>query len=968
MKYAAIILGLLFLATFSQAFTIYADGNLSDDDYFIQGPRFSGLSWFLNVTNYPADLTGSNLLIGRNATHWRSIAAFTSGGLGAMDAVTTTSDNWLDGGANQGTADLSFNQSKLDAHVYNRTESIALFLNDTGYCSDGQVFTWPACIANTSIGAGTIVLGDLAITAPITGAASDIFVGSDGTRATIGITVDKDIVTTAPLTGGENNVLTGSDADLTLAITVEKDLVTSSPLTGGTDDILTGSDSDVTLGITVAKDIVTGDGLGGGEDNVLTGADADLTLVLQLHPDKADGLGVTESASGLEFEDGNLSLLLGCGDNEILKWDEAADDWNCEADVGAAIPITFSDLAWIDSNGNTTSNSSVNAGDVAVSNRLHVNNTALLSMYEEVVDCYGFGTTTNVTAALESSSRTVAILGHTADCEYNTSGINITTAYKQVHCFGKPQINQYTSNASYTVELYASAPVIKDCYLNSMGGALYIGNRGGQATIINTLFGHDHRWPTELPVINVDNKFYHNFYTPRIVCGANDNETTAIEITTNNVEIFGGRVSGDCPICLDLDGNQHLISGLSCEGSGTTAVVLRDAVDSVLTGMRTEGYTHDLNVTGTSTGNWLHGRSFSGGAVHGVDNTTNLIYNAGSFVTHVAAETFRTNNANGQINFRTPDTKEAGPGPMMRLDTTSTGHSNFYIMSVDGGVGQLVKFNSTTNNGDFEIASDDGDIVLDPNDGNVDVDGDISMGGNDLISVANVISNTDKLDLETSDTQAAGPGPLARVDTSSTGAFIYVFAEDGTVGWISKDNATVNSGQFEIGSNGGDIVMDPSGNNVLPGSDNTDLLGATAGGNVRWADVKSVLINGADICFENDFCFTECINSDGDEDICLTKEKPTDDMRKTIGLSVFETYQEYKEAHSVINATGHSVFDNSMTFSEFNDRRSQIIFDGKLDALLGRQSYGSLSKIKTLFQRVNTIENALCNQGLTQFC
>ncbi len=61
---------------------------------------------------------------------------------------------------------------------------------------------------------------------------------------------------------------------------------------------------------------------------------------LDLLMDDADGADAdsanTDSDSGLEWVGSELTLLRGCGDNEILKWDEGADDWNCEADGGAA--------------------------------------------------------------------------------------------------------------------------------------------------------------------------------------------------------------------------------------------------------------------------------------------------------------------------------------------------------------------------------------------------------------------------------------------------------------------------------------------------------------------------------------------------------------------------------------------------------------------------------------------------------
>src|SRR3990167_9418331 len=44
----------------------------------------------------------------------------------------------------------------------------------------------------------------------------------------------------------------------------------------------------------------------------------------------------TDTPSGLELISSNLTLLRGCGDNQILKWDEVADDGNGEDDAGAA--------------------------------------------------------------------------------------------------------------------------------------------------------------------------------------------------------------------------------------------------------------------------------------------------------------------------------------------------------------------------------------------------------------------------------------------------------------------------------------------------------------------------------------------------------------------------------------------------------------------------------------------------------
>ncbi len=77
-------------------------------------------------------------------------------------------------------------------------------------------------------------------------------------------------------------------------------------------------------GIDVSDDI----NLTAGDGTILTGDD----VAVDLKTVGENGVGSTASVSGLEFESGQLTLLQGCADNEILKWDETDDDWNCESD------------------------------------------------------------------------------------------------------------------------------------------------------------------------------------------------------------------------------------------------------------------------------------------------------------------------------------------------------------------------------------------------------------------------------------------------------------------------------------------------------------------------------------------------------------------------------------------------------------------------------------------------------------
>lgn len=63
-----------------------------------------------------------------------------------------------------------------------------------------------------------------------------------------------------------------------------------------------------------------------GNGLVLTSASPD-TLDIDLI--SSGSTGDTGSSSGLEFEGGNIGLLQGCSDGEILDWDDGAGTWDC---------------------------------------------------------------------------------------------------------------------------------------------------------------------------------------------------------------------------------------------------------------------------------------------------------------------------------------------------------------------------------------------------------------------------------------------------------------------------------------------------------------------------------------------------------------------------------------------------------------------------------------------------------------
>ncbi|MDQ3158881.1 MAG: hypothetical protein M3P98_01970, partial [bacterium] len=80
-------------------------------------------------------------------------------------------------------------------------------------------------------------------------------------------------------------------------------------------------------GSTPTFDIVSANG------GIIANAD---NIALTIAP-SADGLSATTSSgSGMEILASGLTLLQGCSDTQILKWNEATDVWACSADAGGA--------------------------------------------------------------------------------------------------------------------------------------------------------------------------------------------------------------------------------------------------------------------------------------------------------------------------------------------------------------------------------------------------------------------------------------------------------------------------------------------------------------------------------------------------------------------------------------------------------------------------------------------------------
>ena len=130
-------------------------------------------------------------------------------------------------------------------------------------------------------------------------------------------------------TSSDSNVLTNltngddSDENMDFSVRLLGDLVSGSGLTGGADNILVGADTDITLSI-------------GAGNGIVVGADS---VAIQLL-DAADGAGASSNYSGLEFGDtgdNELTLLQGCSDGQILKWNDSSNVWYCAADTSGGV-------------------------------------------------------------------------------------------------------------------------------------------------------------------------------------------------------------------------------------------------------------------------------------------------------------------------------------------------------------------------------------------------------------------------------------------------------------------------------------------------------------------------------------------------------------------------------------------------------------------------------------------------------
>jgi len=80
---------------------------------YITAARGNMKVWWINITNYPVDVTGNNVIVGRNATSYRVKDLFSSGGYGAINAVYA--GHGLTGGGEYGSVTVNYSFPMLSA-------------------------------------------------------------------------------------------------------------------------------------------------------------------------------------------------------------------------------------------------------------------------------------------------------------------------------------------------------------------------------------------------------------------------------------------------------------------------------------------------------------------------------------------------------------------------------------------------------------------------------------------------------------------------------------------------------------------------------------------------------------------------------------------------------------------------------------------------------------------------------------
>src|SRR6185369_10956467 len=125
--------------------------------------------------------------------------------------------------------------------------------------------------------------------------------------------------------------------------------------------------------------------------------------VLGVNVTASGGTGVSSSNSGLEVGAGGLTLLKGCADGELLKWDDIGEAWQCASDAGAGgsgIATVQNNDSTIGSSFDTLDFSSLFSVTASPSNEANVTIAPDSLNFTELSDSLTLDSTTTITNSL----------------------------------------------------------------------------------------------------------------------------------------------------------------------------------------------------------------------------------------------------------------------------------------------------------------------------------------------------------------------------------------------------------------------------------------------------------------------------------------------------------------------------------------------------------------------------------------